>query len=472
MSIEFIGAVALIGGLCCLLWFERFKFDLLLMTTLLGSSAALVFPALAISIQPAHLLLAIFFLSLLMSQDVRRRAFEGLGFGMPGFWLLATVIYGAAGALLFPRLFSGATYVNSIGLTAAGFAFVPTPLGPASGNLTQTIYFAGDLAVFAIAYAWAQDKQGHQAFLRALIVYAAGNIMFALADILTFWTGTGYLLDFMRNAAYTMHNETVVYDLKRIVGSFTEASSFAYASIGVPRRHAQPLARRRQTVGHAAPDSGNRYPADPVHVVDGLRRHAHCSWRHVRRGDAANDLRPGAPQTVAFILFTPLLMGGAALILLQRPGLYEVVARYADVLVLDKSNSASAIERAEWNANALRNFFDTYGLGVGVGSARASSFPLAVLANLGVFGALTYGIFLATILCRGVTPVMSDESAATYVAARWSCFALLVASSLSGALIDLGLPFFIMAGFVSAEQAKNMSRSRSLLASRLTLGFS
>ena len=466
MSIEFIGVAALICGLCCLLWFDRFKFDLLMLATLLGSSAALVFPTLAISIQPAHLLLAIFLLALLASDDVRRHAFEAFGFGAPGFWLLAAMIYGASGALLFPRLFSGVTYVNAIGVTAAGFSFVPTPLGPASGNLTQTIYFVGDLAMFAITYAWAQDKRGRHAFQRALIVYAAGNIIFALADIVTFWTGTGFLLDFMRNAAYTMHNETVVYDLKRIVGSFTEASAFAYASIGalaamlslwldgVKPRLTLPLALTTFILLMLS-TSSTAYGATPI--VLGVMFCAAVLRTIYGRVTT---------QTVAFILFTPLLLGLAVLALLQMPNLLEIVARYADVLVLDKSNSASAIERSEWNATALRNFYDTYGLGVGVGSARASSFPLAVLANLGAFGALTYGIFLAKILSRGAAPAMSNDDAASYAAARWSCFALLVASSVSGALIDLGLPFFITAGFASAQRSKMMSRYRPLLAAK------
>ncbi len=458
MSFEVIGVIALVCGLACVLWFDHFKFDVLAAATLLGSSAAVTFPALAISIQPAHLLLAIFLPSLLLSGESLRRAFDGLCPGAPGSWLLATVVYGAAGAMLFPRLFEGTTYVNAIGASAWGFSFVPVPLGPTSGNITQTIYLVGDLAAFLLAYVWAQEADGREAFLRALIVYAAGNVFFACADLVTYWTGSGYLLDFIRNATYTMHNETVVINLKRIVGSFTEASSFAYASIGALAAMLSLWldgTKPRVTLFLALATmallilstSSTAYGALPILLA------AMFCVAVMRTVYGRVTF-----QTVAFVLFAPLLLWLIVFALLQAPNLLDSVWRYADALIFSKSNSASAIERGEWNASALRNFFETYGVGVGVGSARASSFPMAVLANLGAFGALTYGIFLLGLLVSGNGPRRDEEAATACAAARWSCFALLVASSISGALIDLGLPFFVMAGFISAQQREKALR--------------
>ena len=54
-----------------------------------------------------------------------------------------------------------------------------------------------------------------------------------------------------------------------------------------------------------------------------------------------------------------------------------------DTMVLNKLSTASGIERSAWNEQALQNFFDTFGFGVGNGSVRASSFPIGVLASLG-----------------------------------------------------------------------------------------
>jgi hypothetical protein len=466
MSIEFIGVIALIFGIAAMIWFENIKFEVLIFITLLGSSAAIVFSTMSISIQPAHLLLALFLASILATKGAWRVAIDGVTFGKPGFWLAATVVYGSVGAFLFPRLFGGLTYVNAIGATAEGFSRVPTPLGPSSGNFTQTVYFAGDLAAFLIAYVWSQSDQGRRGFGRALFVYAIGNVIFAAADLITFWTGTGYLLDFIRNSTYTLHNETVVLGLKRIVGSFTETSAFAYASIGAMACMLSLWldgVKPRLTLILALTTAGllifststTAYGALPIFMtVIFVSALARTVYRRV------------TPERAAFVIISPLSIAMAALVLLQTPSLLETMSSYADILIFNKSNSASGIERAEWNASALRNFFETYGFGAGIGSVRASSFSLAVLANLGLFGSFTYAAFLAS-LFFGRTRV-SDEIAPYRTASQWSCFALIVASCLSGALIDLGLFFFFMAGFIGAcaDSASRETSQSEIYASR------
>jgi len=450
MSFEIIGVIALVLGLASLIWFHGLKYDVFVAATLLGSSAAIILPQLSISVQPAHLLLGVYAGSLFTSKEGLRNVLKGVRFAKPGFWLLVTTIYGIVGAFLFPRIFAGFTYVNAIGATAWGFSATPVPLGPSSGNLTQTIYFIGDLVAFLIAYAWAQTEQGRSGLAKALLIYAIGNVVFAVADLATFWSGTGYLFDFIRNAAYTMHNDTVILGLKRIVGSFTEASSFAYASIGAlayvlslwldgvkPR-----LTLFLSILTFALmifSTSTTAYGALPVFL---LCFFIVATVRIFQRNVSS--------QTIAFVLFGPLLATMAALVVAQTPSVRDTIMNYADLLILNKSASTSALERGEWNASALRNLFETFGFGAGIGSVRASSFPLAVLSNLGVPGALAYMAFLAALLF-GRNAAIAEAAIAPYCrAAKWSCFALLIAGTLSGALIDLGLPFFMAAGFVCA----------------------
>ena len=62
---------------------------------------------------------------------------------------------------------------------------------------------------------------------------------------------------------------------------------------------------------------------------------------------------------------------------------------------ISKPNSESAIERGMWNAQSIQNFFDTFGLGVGLGSTRSSSWPISVLAQLGAIGGI--GILITVI---------------------------------------------------------------------------
>jgi hypothetical protein len=71
------------------------------------------------------------------------------------------------------------------------------------------------------------------------------DLAFAAIDLGGYWTGAGDLLAFLRNGSYRMLDNTVILDFKRIVGSFPEASTFAYFTLGFCLLR-QTLARRHQ----------------------------------------------------------------------------------------------------------------------------------------------------------------------------------------------------------------------------------
>jgi hypothetical protein len=123
-----------------------------------------------------------------------------------------------------------------------------------------------------------------------------------------------------------------------------------------------------------------------------------------------------------------------------------------ETMVFNKMNTSSGVERSAWNRQALQNFLDTFGFGVGNGSVRASSFPIAVLANLGFVGAAIFRMFFVRVLFRTQAGKDIDHLDAAYQqAARSACIASLIAATISGALIDLGLPFFVFAALACAE---------------------
>ena len=89
------------------------------------------------------------------------------------------------------------------------------------------------------------------------------------------------------------------------------------------------------------------------------------------------------------------------------------------------------------------------GLGVGLGTNRASSFILAVLSNVGVPGALFYSLFLA------LSFIPRSKIQRTYYSDVRTAATIASASLLSGAIIaggtvDLGLLFYVMAALASA----------------------
>ena len=121
-------------------------------------------------------------------------------------------------------------------------------------------------------------------------------------------------------------------------------------------------------------------------------------------------------QTLAFAVFAPPAVLLLALVVALTPAAADALQSFVDVTLLQKSTSQSGIERQQWNLTAVQNFLDTRGLGGGLGSIRASSFPLAVLSNTGIVGAVCLGLFLlradGTAASRGRGPAPGRDALA------------------------------------------------------------
>jgi hypothetical protein len=452
VSIDPLGLLILALGAIALFRGPSFAFTVFIPCTLLGSAAAITSDT--ISIQPAHLLLGFVTLAVFSQKQYLASAIEGLSFPLPGFWLGCTLLYGVLGAILFPRLLAGITFVNAIGQSDTGPVFYPIPLGPNSANFTQSVYFCGDVICFLVCYSYARTIGGFRCIFNALIYYCIGNIVFAFLDLVTFWTGTSYLLGFIRNAGYTLHTETVVLGLKRIAGSFTETSSFAGATIGILGFTGRlwllnimpsisfPIAMTSLLL-LVFSTSSTAYATLPLLL---LYFYFNAVWKLLNG--------PVSKPIIAFVLLSPLLLGSLIAGIFLQPAIAGSVSDLLDVLLFDKSTSQSGMERGAWNEYALRNFFETFGLGAGIGSVRASSFLIAMLANLGVLGSFTYSLFLYKLL-REPSSTSDQIFNGIASAARTACLGLLLGAVISGALIDLGLPFFVFAALGCASPLRS-----------------
>ena len=98
------------------------------------------------------------------------------------------------------------------------------------------------------------------------------------------------------------------------------------------------------------------------------------------------------------------------LLLLIAAGLVAVMAIYLvdekaldpfkhlmNTVVFNKAASASAQERAYWNYRSLQSFYDTGGLGIGLGSSRTSSWIVAVISQLGIIGSLMMAVLIGAV---------------------------------------------------------------------------
>lgn len=457
MTLEFIGIITLLIGFISLFRKPSFIVYFFFCSTLLGSAAAFVLESLGgTNISPSHLLLGFLSLKLLTDERVFRAVVRGVSVGRPGFWLLLTVIYSTIGAFLLPRFLAGHT------LTFAVRAENPfsSPLAPAMSNLTQSIYFIADFVCFIVLSGYASTVGARKVLGSAALVCATLNLLFGALDLTTYFTNTTELLSFIRNANYTLLIDTEVAGLKRIVGSFTEASSFAAATLcyfaftsrlwllGVWPRVTLTLALL-SLCALVFSTSSTAYVGLAVLLA--------LSYLHA----LSNALRRSVtPQMVSFILAAPLILAVLVLIIALNEEYSFYVKNLLDGMIFNKMSTASGLERSAWNSQALQNFIDTFGFGVGNGSVRASSFPIAVLASLGIIGALTFSIFFVTLLVTRRVRNWSDPIDDAYrQAARMACIAWLVTATTSGAFIDLGLAFFVFAALASATPSPILSES-------------
>ena len=451
MQIEAIGAITIIFGLIGWIAGQRFAVPVFFASTLLSAAAAFILPAIGgANIQPAHLLLGFLAVAAMTARASLRRAGAALVFPNAGFWLLLTAIYATLSAVFLPRIFASAIYVYAIARTGLGPGIVSIPLAPISGNITQSIYFLGDLLCFLVFYDAASRPDGLKIAVNAALASAGINLCFAAIDLGSYWAGLGDVLTVVRNGNYRMLDDTTVRGFKRIVGSFPEASTFAYFTSGFfafctklwldgirPRLTAALAAL--SSVALALSTSSTGYAATSGFLaLLFLSTLVRVLWRPVRK------------TTLVFVTIFPVLAAvGLVGLRLDQPA-WRAASDLIDASVFDKMSSSSGLERSKWNDQALLNFFETHGLGAGNGSVRASSFPIAVLGNIGVFGALTYGIFLSIVFFGRRNRWRHPFPAACQSAARWACLAQLIGASVAGSFIDLGLPFFIFAGLACA----------------------
>jgi hypothetical protein len=451
MEIEAIGAVAIVIGLVGWIAGPSFAIYAFVASTLLSSAAALLLPSLGYAnIQPAHLLLGFLALAAMASRASLGRVGDALVFPNAGFWLLLTAVYATLSAYFLPRIFAGATYVFAVARTEIGPGIVSQPLTPVSGNITQSIYFIGDLACFLVFYVYASRPGGLTATINAVLLCAGINLIFAAIDLGAYWAGLGDVLGFIRNGSYRMLDEATVVGFKRIVGSFPEASTFAYFTVGFFAFCTSLLIagfRRRLTgslallsfVALTLSTSSTGYVATSGFLVLLFLSRL---WQVLSR--------PVRWETMGLVAILPLVIGAALIGARLNQPTWRILSDMTNQAVLNKLSTSSGIERQEWNEQALINLAETDGLGGGAGSVRASSFPIAVLGNIGVFGGITYGAFLFYLLFGRSGRWRESFRATCQIAARWACLAQLIGASVAGSFIDLGLPFFIFAGLACA----------------------
>lgn len=443
MIISWIG----LGVALALLIYGSMRGDMLIV----GLLASLAFGATAVctlsALGGASPLVYIVPTALIIASTVFRRGFMGhlqqvLHLSVSSWLVVGLAMWGACGSYILPRLLQG----QSIALVATRENGVTeNPLGPVSGNISQTLYFlVGCLLFFAITILLGDPRR--LASMRRGYLSMAGLIaLFGFVGLVGKVAGLGDVLAPIRTANYALLTETEEAGFSRIVGTFSEASAFAAASLPALAftftywRHTGSRSALYISVGLLFL---NLFSTSTTSIV-GLFLLAAPLGMGILLTLCQGKMRLPDAKLIALGVVT--LVAVLAIIIVQESALDPYIQAF-DQIVLQKSQSSSGQERGYWNGVALQNFVDSFGLGIGLGSSRASSWALAVLSQLGLPGILMLMLIVFDII-RGVdqpshqTPA-TDEAVALARGARAAALASIAVASISGANADPGIVFF------------------------------
>lgn len=330
-----------------------------------------------------------------------------------------------------PFLFNGAPIMGLNTGRQTGLAF-------GSGNVTQPLYLLSSFAVSISIYQLLLQTHTRRIVYQAIFVGGGMAMIAGLIDMAT--AGTGLLAP-LRTATYVIMDGDDVGGLRRVIGFNTEASGYgalvlSFASMiyfmrigevlgGVCAKIQTPMALALVALTVLSTSSAAFLGLGAFGMLAVISNV--LALRH-----PADEKR----AVIHLLVFGATFLIVIALAILT-PSMFDGMIDLVDRLILSKSSSSSYSERSSWNIISLEGLLATGGYGVGVGSTRASSWPIAVLSSSGIIGAflmITFFLRLGTLDLRGG----SDEIRRVVIGARYGIAVCIVPGAVAGTLVDFG----------------------------------
>jgi hypothetical protein len=366
-------------------------------------------------------------------------------------------LFGILATLIMPTMFEGVVVVMPMRNTLGGAALI----SPIQANFTQSGYVTLSVMT-AFAVTLMADEPGFtKTLLAGLLAGGAACLATGLIDIAASFTGMESLLEPFRNAQYAyLTNAGTGVGLRRVVGFTPEASAygpicvqFAAVVVFVRDLYAKSLHRKFATVLAVGllimavlSTSSTAYAGlailGLVYSGNWIRRAIFPS--PVGRSGLLGELLVGLALSI-MLLF----------LVIVRLDLFDPLFDLIDEVILRKPMSASFLERSQWNSVAWDTIASTWGLGIGFGSTRTSSWFTAVISNAGLIGAAFMGIFLIRIF---VTRPISRMpfSAELLIALKLSLLPALAMASVDAAGPDFGIWMGVMFGAITGIAAHSV----------------
>jgi hypothetical protein len=381
-------------------------------------------------------------------------------------FLLAFLAIGVVTTIFMPSLFDGV--IDVIPLRGVLRFASAEPLTPTGTNITQCIYLSISVMVVFAAALMARTPQFASQLLSAVLV--GGVVLFGsgIADMAATALGQSAVLEPFRNASYAIGVNVEIAGVRRVIGLMNEPSTFGSTCVAL----CAALVFLRPLYPAGLPRTAATATAVSL-VIMALLSTSSSAYVGLAIFGAVNVLNVARRMTIAspiarsglvpelVAVFISVIVILAALIV--QPELFDPFFRMVDEIIFNKANSDSYLERTFWNQVGWNAFWSTYGLGVGVGSTRASNYFVAVLSNTGFLASSCFFIFLIqTFLRRSFVSVQSSEFV---TALKFAIVPSLGLAALGSATPDfdawLGLVFGAIAGLSlqnrNAAQAAHFS---------------
>jgi hypothetical protein len=369
-------------------------------------------------IAPAYALLGIGVLhGLLLSFRQRDRHKAALIDDAASVWMLLFTLVGVVGAVFLPRVLDGQVEVLSprFGLEST----FTDRLHPSSGNYIQAFYVTCNCVLFLLlSYFVRIGRMSIEQCLRGLAVGAGLSAAIGLYQVAAYYLYLPWPDGIINsNLGLKQLAEQTAFGMQRMSATFMEPTVMSLHFLGVFALFG--LGLRRWRVGGLLllclliSTSSNAYAGLFLIVM---------LWTAVE-----------LPRLGTRILPVVLLMIAAA----GAGYLADLIwmdGRLTDHFIAGKLSSGSGMSRAHADYLALQAMLDSYGLGVGVGSARGSSFLTTLAATVGLPGLVCLGGLLFTTLAACFRRPANEQ----HRAFGYAILAMLISWTLS--VPDLALP--------------------------------
>jgi hypothetical protein len=316
-------------------------------------------------------------------------------------YLALFLLAGIVATMIMPRLFLGQVVIFPMRT-----AYMADLLSPGQANFTQSGYVVLSVMT-ALAVTLMADEPGFTGtLLKALLAGGMVCVVTGLIDIAAASTGMESLLEPFRNAEYALlTSDTVGAGVRKVVGFTPEASAYGpicvefaaatgllrslYAE-GQQRMYATIVAVSLVVMALLSTSSAAYGGLAILGLVYGgnlIRRAAYSSA--IGQSGLLGELLVGLGLIIALLF-----------VLIAHADLLNPLLNLIEEQIFNKPLTASFYERSHWNTTAWEAVASTWGLGIGFGSTRTSSWFASVISNTGVIGAAFMGVFLVQTFAR------------------------------------------------------------------------